>query len=1131
MKCKSKHPCRAVGLAVVALWPAVSFAQHTVSFSPSAEGITKSVATWGVDTAWPSFDNVRQSIANMGQANVDEVRLTFYTDEPLIDNGNGTFSLGANTRSRLDNHLSLVSLAGTNKAITFVPTVDATHSSYLAGSGVNVLQWTRLIKATQEYINSKPQFATTPISAIEPFNEPDYWAGQGNTAQLNAIVTQLKTYPEFQNTHLLAGSVLNSDQARHWYDNVPAATAGSSHLLGGSLSSYVDFINHVNASGKPFMNPELHSLGEAIIGAEYGMVAGTWWADVLRARGLFVQASDGKRLGYAADIGRQSAAAVYRAPDGSVRAFAGGLERFGQATAFRFVSDEDVYFNGIPVREYVLQTKRDENASATDNDFQNYGSWSNQGAYADIQDDPGSVPALDGYRWKIVNASGQVMEVANNRTDNGATIRLAADSGELNQQWNITRTRNGYYHLYNANSGLTAEVAGGSLNNGASVRQWGTADNSNQQWYIEDAGNGFAYIRNAFTHKYLTGSVAGNRQWDLLGSGPQLWKFELSNPTSGPVARYALSSDASDSAGTNHGTAFGSPAFGTGPKAGTQAMIFDGNNDYVQLPAAVGTSQDITISTWVKWNGGGAWQRIFDFGNNTRSYMFLTPSSAAGTMRFAITKDGNGAEQFLETAALPTGQWVHLTVTLGGQTAILYINGKPAVAGQMQLDLSFINPANNFIGRSQWPDPLFNGAITDFRIFDYALHLSQVPSLIHQAWTGKQSSTWTNAPGAVNWLFDAAPAAFAAGRSAIFNDYADRFDVNVADSLVLPGDVLFDHSRFDYTMSGTGSIGGSISLTKTGKAALTIANGNSHTGGTNLLAGTLNINHAAALGTGTFAIAGGTTIDNTSGNAIVFTNDIAQTWNGDFTFAGTNSLDLGDGTATLTGSRRLTVNGAGTLTVHNLAQTGGTHSFTKAGTGTLVIDGTVSYGGATILEAGTLVAGDDARQSMLDLAGIDIRGGSLVFAYTGDSPADAVLAILQAGFAQPTKFSTGAIRSSNLFAGGMLGWVDDPSTQTLTIAQTIAGDANLDRVVDFADLLAVSRSFGSSNAVWSQGDFDFNGVVDFLDLLALARNFNGTAPLWAGDAWTLTTQLIVPEPAVIAGGVFATMISLVRPSR
>src|SRR5947208_702045 len=88
--------------------------------------------------------------------------------------------------------------------------------------------------------------------------------------------------------------------------------------------------------------------------------------------------------------------------------------------------------------------------------------------------------------------------------------------------------------------------------------------------------------------------------------------------------------------------------------------------DYVKLPSGVANSTNITIAAYVKWDGGNAWQRIFDFGNDTTTYMFLTPKSGNNTMRFAITTGGGAGEQTLDTSVLPAGQWVHLALTLGG---------------------------------------------------------------------------------------------------------------------------------------------------------------------------------------------------------------------------------------------------------------------------------------------------------------------------------------------------------------------------------------------------------------------------------------------------------------------------------
>lgn len=950
--------------------PTIVAAQNTVYFSTSDAGVTKSVAEWGVDTAWPSYDNVRLSVANIGQSNVDVVRVTFHPGQALIANPDGTYSLNATARGYMDTQLNLAAMAGTGKPITFVPGEF--------GSTYDAVNWVRTIKATQEYINSKTGWTSAPIKSIEVFNEPDYWVGQGNGNDWNAAITQLKTYAAFQNTEFPAASTLNSDNAQWWYQGISQATHGSSHLLGGSLTSYVNFIESVKNSGKTFINPELHSLGEAIVGAEHGMVSGTWWADVLRARGLFIQASDGKRLGYSEDLGRQSAAAVYRANDGKIYAFAGGLERFGWRTAYRFVStDKDVYFNGIPTREYVLQTKKDE-YTETDSDFSKYGSWSNQGAYADIETAPGGMPALDGFRWKIVNVStGQVMEVSSSGTNDGALIRNATDAGALNQKWDIVRTRNGYVHLFNANSGKTAEVANLSLNNGASVRQWGTADNAGQQWYVEPASDGTFYIRNTFSTKYLTGNSSNNYQTNVIngaGGSIQKWRFVLANPTSPAKARYPFQGNASDSAGTFHATATGNPTYGTGPDG--QAITLDGVDDYVTLPSGVAGSNDITISANVKWNGGNSWQRIFDFGNGTTSYMFLTPKSGSNTMRFGITSAGMVGEEILETDPLPIGQWVRLTLTLGGNTGVLYINGKPRVAGQILINPSDVAPTLNYIGKSQWADPLFSGMIDDFRVYDYALHMSQVAGLVYRRWTGSVNSNWTTTTLAnpKNWEFDVAATDYANGNAILFDDWATNNTVNITDATVTPGSVLFDNSLNHYTLNGPGAIAGSAALTKNGSGALTITNSNTYSGGTNVSGGTLNINNASAIGTGTLTLAAGAAINNTSGSAITLSTNNPQTWNGDFAFGGSNPLNMGSGAVTLTGDRTVTINGSGALTVATIGQSGAARSLTKAGPGTLVISGVHGYTGSTNITGGTLSVAGNLSTS----PNASVSGGTLI---------------------------------------------------------------------------------------------------------------------------------------------------------
>jgi autotransporter-associated beta strand protein len=1083
---RPKSRLLAIAAAVWSSTPLATYASNTVGFSMSDPGVTRSVAEWGIDAAWPSYDNVRLSFASIGANNVDMVRMTYDPAEALIDNGNGTYSLNAIAQQRVNDQLALAGMSGTNKPLTLVPGEF--------GGTYNAVNWVRTIKTTQEYINSGPGWTSTPIKSIEVFNEPDFWGGEGSPADLNSAILQLKAYPVFQNTAFPVGSTLASTNATFWYDNAPAGTAGSSHLLGGSLSAWAGFIDHVKATGKPFTNPELHSLGEAIVGAEHGMASGMFWADTLRARGLFMQASDGKRLGYYEDLGRQSAAAVYRAPNGKTYAFAGGLERFGAATSYRFVSnDRDAYVNGYRVREYMLQTKRDEDSAINPagDDFQNYGSWSAQGAYADVETGAGLLP-LDGYRWKIVNTqTSQVMEVVGSGTGDGALIRNATDADGLNQKWDIVRTRTGYFELFNANSGRTAEVANGSLANNASVRQWGTADNSFQQWYIEDNGNGTFVIRNAFTNKYLTGNTSNNIQQDNVApyASFQNWRFVLANPNTPATSRYNFEGNVNDSAGTNHGTANGAPTYASGPSGSGQAINLNGTTSYMQLPSGVANSSNITISTYVKWDGGNAWQRIFDFGDDTTTYMMLTPKSGDNTMRFAITTTGSGGEQTLDTAALPTGQWVHLTLTLGGNTGVLYVDGKPRVAGQILLDPSHISPTLNYIGKSQFADPLFDGMIDDFRIYDYALDPGQVGSLVFNRWTGALNSSWTTAiqSGAKNWQHDLAATDYSNGGNLLFDDYATSFAVSVTDATVTPASVQFDNRNNAYTLSGPGAVAGSTSITKNGAGALTITSANTYTGGTILNGGTLNINHANAIGTGPLTIAGGATLNNTSGAAITLATNNTQTWDGDFAVGGTNPLNMGSGAITLTGDRTVTVNGTGAFTVGAIGQSGGARQLTKAGSGTMFINGNSTYTGNTSVNGGTLTIGGTLSSSPT----INVNSGSLVV--NGSLTASGNVSVGQGdgGVGNLSVQSGGSVTANTLLIGA-----GGSPTAVASGTGTLASGGSISTSQWFV--------LGQSGAAPSSGAFTVNGGT-----LNVHTNAAATGNLEVGtyDATTATLNI------------------------
>jgi glucuronoarabinoxylan endo-1,4-beta-xylanase len=211
-----------------------------------------------------------------------------------------------------------------------------------------------------------------------------------------------------------------------------------------------------------------------------------------------------------------------------------------------------------------------------------------------------------------------------------------------------------------------------------------------------------------------------------------VWSF-----TTAPLPSLVHEYSFSENGGLNLLDSMGGPAWaGVLPNYGTfangQLVLASGSQQYGSLPAGiVATLTNFTIETWVKVSSAVNWNRIFDFGNGTTTYMFLTPQNGStGKIRFAITTSGGGGEQQISgTSALVAGVWYHVAVTRNGNTGVLYVNGV-AVGTNSAMTLSpssLGSTVNNYLGRSQFSaDPYFNGALDEFRIYSVALSPSEI---------------------------------------------------------------------------------------------------------------------------------------------------------------------------------------------------------------------------------------------------------------------------------------------------------------------------------------------------------------------------------------------------------------------
>jgi hypothetical protein len=226
----------------------------------------------------------------------------------------------------------------------------------------------------------------------------------------------------------------------------------------------------------------------------------------------------------------------------------------------------------------------------------------------------------------------------------------------------------------------------------------------------------------------------------------------VSDPVPGPlIHRYSFNEAAgtmtlSDSIGGAEGTITGLVEFD-----GSQGAVRNPDpaiapaQSYVTLPENLMTNlQSITVETWVTDNGSGTWARIFDFGasyagpgtsDGGSNYLALVLPDGGGGLRALYGYDPSEINFSTERPAVNKKSHVVFTSYAPAHTAFIYVDGKLAAADSNWYIPGTTNPAtpaalgptfNNWIGRSQYNDPGFNGTFDEFRIYDGSLSALQI---------------------------------------------------------------------------------------------------------------------------------------------------------------------------------------------------------------------------------------------------------------------------------------------------------------------------------------------------------------------------------------------------------------------
>jgi hypothetical protein len=271
------------------------------------------------------------------------------------------------------------------------------------------------------------------------------------------------------------------------------------------------------------------------------------------------------------------------------------------------------------------------------------------------------------------------------------------------------------------------------------------------------------------------------------------------------------------------------------------------------------------------------------------------------------------------------------------------------------------------------------------------------------------------------------------------------------------------------------------------------------------------------------------------------------------TVGGAADVTAGPGARFDMGAAKLTVAGDGALHLNAGANvTVGALSVADRGrldtADDLTVSGALDLGGGTV----TLLPGATRRVLRVGAfnapaAGggrVDLtRNGMIVDYAAGASPLADVAAAVARGYhggawdgpgitsadaaTAPTRSAVGYAEANTVLRPGetFLGQAVDDTA--VLVRFTLSGDATLDGVVDFDDLVAVAQNYNRGSPIgdprrWREGDFTYDGVVDFNDLVLLAQNYNGVLPAaaaavpgasaaFSGDL-TAAFAAVVPEP-------------------
>ena len=160
-------------------------------------------------------------------------------------------------------------------------------------------------------------------------------------------------------------------------------------------------------------------------------------------------------------------------------------------------------------------------------------------------------------------------------------------------------------------------------------------------------------------------------------------------------------------------------------------QLVGSSSQYVQVPAFSTGSTGLTFACWFRSNNNPTWARIFDFGNGAGSDNILVGLN--GGLVLYVFVGGNADTPGLDNPVTPNvndNVWRHFawTLTTTGTWSV-YIDGVNVWTATGRYYPNAITRTTNYLGKSNWDNPYFTGAIDEFRIHSTALGAADVYEL------------------------------------------------------------------------------------------------------------------------------------------------------------------------------------------------------------------------------------------------------------------------------------------------------------------------------------------------------------------------------------------------------------------